>query len=153
VESAGRCQFRWSQRIITGFQDATKWEVWRTYRQLNAGVYYVHQHRLSGNCVWMCNHLQFKCEFEQNKFWNATLASGVNLWKYVEIVQHNMESQKSALLHFRPKVAIEHSNTQTTISMQHFCQFLFWHAFGWSQSEEIVWNASHTVFIKFVTGV
>jgi hypothetical protein len=60
------------------------------------------------------NQLQFKCDSEQNTFRNLTLASKVNLWKCVEIVQHSMKSQESALCPLRPKVEIrvEHSSTQ-----------------------------------------
>jgi hypothetical protein len=32
----------------------------------------------------------------------------------VEIVQHNMETQKSAISHCRPEVEIGHSNTRAT---------------------------------------
>jgi hypothetical protein len=39
------------------------------------------------------------------------LANELNLWKYVEIVQHNMENHKSAFSHFRPKEVIECTST------------------------------------------
>jgi hypothetical protein len=39
------------------------------------------------------------------------LQSKVHLWKYVEIVQHSIENQKSALSRFRLEVETEHSNT------------------------------------------
>jgi hypothetical protein len=38
------------------------------------------------------NQLQFKCDLEQKTLWNLILASRVNLWKYKETVQHNMEN-------------------------------------------------------------
>jgi hypothetical protein len=41
---------------------------------------------------------------KQDTFWNLTPVSKVNLWKYLEIVQHNSENQKSALSHFCPEV-------------------------------------------------
>jgi hypothetical protein len=31
------------------------------------------------------NQLQFKCDLEQNTFWNLTLASKVDLWKYEQL--------------------------------------------------------------------
>jgi hypothetical protein len=39
------------------------------------------------------------------------LASELNLWKYVDTVQHNMENHKRALFHFCPKMAIECTGT------------------------------------------
>jgi hypothetical protein len=50
----------------------------------------------------------------KNTFWHFTLASEVHIRKYVEVVQRSKETQESALSHFRPKVKIWHSNTQTT---------------------------------------
>jgi hypothetical protein len=66
------------------------------------------------------NQLQFKCDLEQNTFWNLTLASQENQSKYVEIEEHNMESDKSELSHFRPEVEIERSNTQLMKSLLEF---------------------------------
>jgi hypothetical protein len=62
------------------------------------------------------NQLQFKCDLEQNTFWNLTLGSKVNVWKCVEIGQYGTENQKSALSHFRSKVETKHSNIQVNIS-------------------------------------
>jgi hypothetical protein len=39
----------------------------------------------------------------------------VNPWKYVKIVQHNVENEKSALSYFSQKVEIGHFNIQATI--------------------------------------
>jgi hypothetical protein len=54
--------------------------------------------------------LYFKLDLEQNKFWNLKLASKVNPWKYVEIMQYSMIMRHS--LFFQPKVEIEHSSPQ-----------------------------------------
>jgi hypothetical protein len=43
---------------------------------------------------------KFKRDLEQNTFSNLTLASKINLWKNVEIVQYKMENQKRALSPF-----------------------------------------------------
>jgi hypothetical protein len=37
------------------------------------------------------NQRHFKGDFEKDTFWNLKLASKLNLWKNVEIVQHNTE--------------------------------------------------------------
>jgi hypothetical protein len=39
----------------------------------------------------------------------------------VEIVEHNAEYQRSALSHFRPKVDIDHSNTQARTRVAELC--------------------------------
>jgi hypothetical protein len=52
------------------------------------------------------NQLQFKRGLEQNTSKTLTLASNVNLWKYMEIVQHSTEHQRSALSYFNPKAQI-----------------------------------------------
>jgi hypothetical protein len=69
------------------------------------------------------NQLQFKCDSEKNKFWKFTVANKVNLWKYVEIMQHNTEIQKSAISYFCPKMETEHMNTKVIMFKQTFC----WH--------------------------
>jgi hypothetical protein len=38
------------------------------------------------------NQRHFKSDFEKDTFLNLTLASKMNLWKYVELLQHNMEN-------------------------------------------------------------
>jgi hypothetical protein len=60
-------------------------------------------------------HLQFKCDSEPNIFGNIKLATKVSLWKYVDIMQHNTENEKSASSHFHTKVGIENSNIRATI--------------------------------------
>jgi hypothetical protein len=62
----------------------------------------------------MDTYFILKFALEVNTFWNLTLAGKLNLWNYVEIVQHNTENGGSALSHFRPEVEIEHSSTQGT---------------------------------------
>lgn len=63
----------------------------------------------------LVNQLQFKCDLNRNTLRNLTLANKANLRKYVEIVNHNTENQKSASFRFRPEVETGHSNTHGTI--------------------------------------
>lgn len=73
------------------------------------------------------NQLQFKCDVEQNTFWNLTFVSEANLWKGV--VQYSTENQKS-LSDFCQKMKMKYSSIEMIkwIIKLYFQQFLnnFW---------------------------
>lgn len=85
-------------------------------RHFRTGMYHVYQHQISGKLgLNWGTQLQFKCGLEQNTFRNLRPACKGNLWKYMEAVQHCLETQKSALRSIQPKVEIERFCTQATI--------------------------------------
>jgi hypothetical protein len=86
------------------------------------------------------NQQQFKCDLEQNTLRNFSFESKVNIWKYVEIVQHNAESQ---IISFSHTSRLEHVNTQMT--------FFFRLVFSFSSRTNTVFSSSSHLNLSLPT--